>query len=139
MGYDEPKFIGVDVIEPAAPLALIGQVMTASGHVVTSTYTAVNDIRVPAAAVVVGGFVVCDTAGAASGYICQVQSGTKVLTTAAVTNTAGSSSTFGVDTSSSVVAAGGAFNISIIGTGTASATQNSPALRVALQVRYQFV
>jgi hypothetical protein len=139
MGYDEPKFIGVDVIEPAAPLALIGQVMTASGAVVTSTYTAVNDIRVPAAAVVVGGFVVCDTAGAASGYICQVQSGTKVLTTAAVTNTAGSSSTFGVDTSSSVVAAGGAFNISIIGTGTASATQNSPALRVALQVRYQFV
>lgn len=139
MAYDSPQFIGVDVIEPAAPLAAISQTMTASGHVVTSTYTAVNDVRVPAAAFLVGGFVVCDTAGAASGYICQVQSGTRVLATAAVTNTAGSASVFGSDTSNSAIAAGGAFNISIIGTGTASAAQSSPALRVALQVRYQFV
>lgn len=139
MAYDSPQFIGVDVIEPAAPLAAISQTMTASGAIVTSTYTAVNDVRVPANAVLVGGFVVCDTAGAGQGYICQVQSGTKVLSTATVVNTAGSAAVFPTDTSSSVVAAAGAFSVSIIGTGTASAAQNSPALRVALQVRYQFV
>lgn len=138
MGYDEPKFIGVDVLEPAAPLALIGQVMTASGAVVTSTYTGVNDIRTPAGAVIVGGVVVVDTAGQGSGYVCQVQSGTKVVSSSTL-GTAGQGTTFSLDTSSSAVAAGGAFNISVIGTGTASATQNSPALRVSLYVRYQFV
>lgn len=139
MPYDEAKFIELSTLEPAAPLAAIGQVMTASGAVVTSTYTAVNDIRTPFAAVVVGGVVVVDTVGVASGYVCQIQSGTKVLSTAAVTNTAGSSATFSVDTSSTSVAAGGAFNVSIIGTGTASATQNSPALRVIVAIRPQFV
>ena len=139
MGYDEPKFIGIDVLEPAAPLALIGQVFTASGAVVTSTYTGVNDVRAPAAAFLVGGCVTLDTVGQGSGYICQVQSGTKVLSTVAITNTAGASAQIPADTSLTAVAAAAAFNISIIGIGTASATQNSPALRVALQVRYQFV
>ena len=140
MPYDEPRFIGVDVLEPAAPLAAIGQVQTASGGVVTSTYTGVNDIRVPgpSGAVLVGGFVVTDTAGVGSGYVCQIQSGTKVLATVAM-NTAGGSALIPTDTSSSAVAAGGAFNVSVIGTGTASATQNSPACRVALLVKYQFV
>lgn len=138
MGYDEPKFVSIDVLEPAAPLALIGQVMTASGAVVTSTYTGVNDVRSPLASVVVGGVVIVDTAGQGSGYVCQIQSGTKVVSTATL-GTAGQSTTFALDTSSSAVAAGGAYNISIIGTGTASATQNSPAIRVALAVRYQFV
>lgn len=137
MGYDEPKFVSFDVLEPAAPLALVGQVMTASGAVVTSTYTGVNDIRSPLAAAVVGGVVIVDTAGQGSGYVCQIQSGTKVVSTATL-GTAGQSTTFSLDTSSSAVAAGGAFNISILGTGTASATQNSPAIRVALGVRYQF-
>lgn len=138
MGYDEPKFIGIDVLEPAAPLAAIGQVMTASGAVVTSTYTGVNDIRVPAACVVVGGVAIVDTAGVGSGYVCQVQSGTAIVSTATL-GTAGQATVFTLDTSSSAPAAGGAFNISIKGTGTASATQNSPAIRVSLQVRYQFV
>jgi hypothetical protein len=140
MGYDEPKFIAGDVIlEPAAPLPLIGQVMTASGALVTSTYTAVNDIRTAAAAVVVGGFVICDTVGQGGAvYTVQIQSGTKVLSTALLANTAGSSANFSLDTSSTSVPAGGAFNVSVIGTGTASATQNSPALRVGVQVRYQF-
>lgn len=137
MGYDEPKFVSIDVLEPAAPLAAIGQVMTASGAVVTSTYTGVNDVRSPLASVVVGGVVIVDTAGVGSGYVCQVQSGTAVLSTATL-GTAGQSTTFTLDTSSSAVAAGGAYNISIKGTGTASATQNSPAIRVALAVRYQF-
>jgi hypothetical protein len=138
MGYDEPKFIGVDELEPAAPLALIGQVMTGSGAVVTSTYTGVNDIRVPAACAMVGGFVIVDTAGQGGQYVCQIQSGTKVVSTATL-GTAGAVALFALDTSSSVVAAGGAFNVSILGTGTASATQNSPALRVGINVRYQLV
>lgn len=138
MGYDEAKFIDAILLEPAAPLALIGQVMTASGAVVTSTYTGVNDIRTPLAGVVVGGFVVVDTAGQGTGYVCQLQSGTKVVSTATL-GTAGQSTVFTLDTSSSVVAAGGAFSVSIIGTGTASATQNSPAIRVGIAVRYQFV
>src|SRR5579859_4162391 len=136
MAYDDATFTEATLLEPAAPLAAISQTMTASGAVVTSTYTAVNDIRTPLAAVLVGGFVVVDTAGAGSGYVCQVQSGTKVVATAALTNTAGASATFSLDTSSSAVAKGGAFNISIVGTGTASAAQASPALRVGLQVRY---
>jgi len=137
MGYDEAKFIDSVLLEPASPLALVGQVMTASGAIVTSTYTGVNDIRTPLAAVVVGGFVIVDTAGQGASYVCQVQSGTKVVSTATL-GTAGQASTFSLDTSSSVVPAGGAFNISVIGTGTASATQNSPALRVGISVRYQF-
>jgi len=71
-------------------------------------------------------------------YTVQIQSGTKVLSTALLANTAGSSANFSLDTSSTSVPAGGAFNVSVIGTGTASATQNSPALRVGVQVRYQF-
>lgn len=138
MGYDEPKFISGDtLLEPAAPLALIGQVMTASGAVVTSTYTGVNDVRTPFASSLVGGFVIVDTAGQGSSYTCQVQSGTKVVATASL-GTAGQASTFALDTSSSAVPAGGAFSISVIGTGTASATQNSPALRIGLMVRNQF-
>src|SRR6266851_4157803 len=90
MGYDEPKFIGVDVLEPAAPLALIGQVMTASGAVVTSTYTGVNDIRTPAGAVVIGGVVIVDTAGQGANYVAQIQSGTKVLSSSTL-GTAGQS------------------------------------------------
>lgn len=138
MGYDEAKFIDAILLEPASVLAAIGQVFTASGHVVISTYTGINDIRTPLGAAVVGGFVVVDTAGAGANYVCQVQSGTKVVSSSTL-GTAGQGTTFSLDTSSSVVAAGGAFNISITGTGTASATQNSPALRVGIAVRYQFV
>jgi hypothetical protein len=136
--YDEPKFVSFISLEPAAPLAAIGQVMTASGAVVTSTYTAVNDITVPVNCALAGGVVVLDTAGVGSGYVIQVQSGTTIVASASITNTASASAVFALDTSSTVVSAGGRFNVSVKGTGTASATQNSPALRVILLAQQQF-
>ena len=134
MPYDEPKFLNVGFFV-APTFAAKSQVFTASDHVVTTTYATPDQIPFGAAAFVVDGVVQIDTVGTSKdAYIVLLQSGTTVVATAAPGNTAGSNGTF-VQLATAIIPSGGVLAVAIKGTGTASATQTSPVLRINLGVR----
>ena len=140
MSYDEPRFIGLSyVVQPN--FAAQSQVFTASNAVVTTTYAAPAAFVLPDAAFVRGGVVWIDTVGTSKdAYVIQLQSGTTVLATAAPLNTIGSNALFTTQAgASNPIPAGGTIAVSIIGTGTASATQTSPVLRINVSLARQFV
>ena len=134
MPYDEPKFLNVGFfVAPTFPAQ--SQVFTASDHVVTTTYATPNQMPFGAAAFVVDGVVQIDTVGTSKdAYIVLLQSGTTVVATAALLNTAGSNATV-VQVATAVIPIGGVLAVAVRGTGTASAAQNSPVLRINLGVR----
>jgi hypothetical protein len=140
MGYDDPKFIGLSYTTPPTFPAL-SQTFTASDHVVTSTEAAPNALLVPDACFFANGVVWISTVGTSKdAYVILLQSGTTVLATATPANTAGSGAVFTtLSGNSNSIPAGGTLAVAIKGTGTASATQTSPVLRMTLSFQRQFV
>lgn len=136
--YDAPIFLSRDSLE-APTFPALSQVFTASDHVVTSTHTSPNRIPFGEAVIVVGGAVQIDTVGTSKdAYVILLQNGTQVLATATPLNTAGSNGVF-TQVAVGTITAGGVLSVAVKGTGTASATQTSPVLRLNLVFRRQFV
>lgn len=136
--YDSARFVGREsVVAPTLPA--LSQVFTASDHVVTSTHTSPNLVPFGEAVIIVGGAVQIDTVGTSKdAYVIALQNGTSVLATAAPLNTAGSNGVF-AQVLVGTITSGGVLSVSVKGTGTASATQTSPVLRLNLIYKRQFV
>lgn len=133
MPYDEARYISRDTL---SRLIAGTQTYTASAVVLTQT---VATIPFPDAGWVVDAAASVDVIGVGASYVLQLQNGTTVVATGAITNTAQAVSGLTVTSASNVIAANAGLSLVVIGTGTASAAQVNPVLQVNVGIRKQFV
>lgn len=133
MPYDEARYISRDTLSRSIAGT---QTYTASAVVLTQT---VATIPFPDAGWVVDAAASVDVIGVGASYVLQLQNGTTVVATGAITNTAQAVSGLTVTSASNVIAANAGLSLVVIGTGTASAAQVNPVLQVNVGIRKQFV
>lgn len=133
MPYDEARYISRDTLNRSIAGT---QTYTASAVVLTQT---VATIPFPDAGWVVDAAASVDVIGVGASYVLQLQNGTTVVATGAITNTAQAVSGLTVTSASNVIAANAGLSLVVIGTGTASAAQVNPVLQVNVGIRKQFV
>lgn len=135
MSYDEPRYLASRDHGPIQVLVATNT-HTASGHVMTAT-PAVR-AALPRAAIITGASACVLTAGVSASPTVSVALGGTIALTMSISHTAGAVISQSTLTNTVTGTAGEIPVVTIVCTGTASATQITPVLELVLLYREQF-